>query len=325
MTRRNGGDPPRDRAFVRRCLRPLVVVALLAAVCAASAAGAGGSALPPGEWIVFASDRDGDSELFAMHPDGTGRRRVTRNRVEDFFPVVSPDGAKIAFVSSRSGDDDIYAMNRDGTGLRPLTRNGTTADGAPIQDEAPSWSPDGRLIAFASNRAGQFEIYVMRADGTHVRRLTRTGPQVTDTIPAWSPDGRLIAFASDRVSPFNTEIYVMRPDGGGLRRLTVTGGADGVLGDDSMPSWSPDGSQIAFVSNRDQQNEIYVMAADGSDQRRVLSRIGTDDFLPRFSPDGTHLVFWSVAFDVEPALYTSGADGSDPRRIQAGSDGFWTG
>lgn len=282
--------------------------------------------LPPGgQWIVFASPRDGDSELYAIRPDGSDLRRLTSNRTEDFFPVLSPDGTKIAFVSSRDGDDDIYVMNRDGSRLRQLTRNSLTKDGAPIQDEAPSWSPDGKRIAFASNRLGQFELYVMAASGTGVRRLTRTGAQVTDTIPAWSPDGKLIAFASDRVSPFNTEIYVIRPDRTGLKRLTFTGGSDGEFGDDSMPAWSRDGSRIAFVSNRDQQNEIYVMAADGSGQRRVLSRPGTDDLLPRFSPDGTRLVFWSTAFEVEPALFTTGVDGSDPRRLEEGADGFWTG
>jgi Tol biopolymer transport system component len=285
---------------------------------------ADGNPPPAGEWVVFASDRDGDSELYAVKPDGTGLRRLTRNRVEDFYPAVSPDGTRIAFVSSRSGDDDVYVMNLDGSGLRALTSNSTTPGGLPIQDEAPSWSPDGRRLAFASNRAdGQFEIFLMRANGTGVRRLTRTGRQVTDTIPAWSPDGSLIAFASDRVSPFNTEIYVIRPDGTGLRRLTDTGGSDGVLGDDSMPAWSPDGTQIAFASNRDQQSELYVMNADGSRQRRVLARPSRDDLLPRWSPDGTRLVFASFGFEAAPELFTVGLDGGELVALTSGTDPSW--
>lgn len=302
----------------------LVCLAAVLAAGASARAAAVGAPPPGGEWIVFASDRDGDSELYAVRPDGTGLRRLTRNRVDDFYPAISPDGKRIAFVSSRSGDDDLYVMNLDGSGLRALTRNSATPAGLSIQDEAPSWSPDGRRIAFASNRAaGQFEIFTMRANGTNVHRLTRTGRQVTDTIPAWSPDGSLIAFASDRVSPFNSEIYVVEPDGTGLRRLTFTAGGDGVLGDDSMPAWSPDGSRIAFVSNRDQQNEIYVMDADGSDQRRVLARPSRDDLFPRWSPDGTRLVFASSGLEVGPDLVVVGLDGSGLASLTDGTDPSW--
>jgi Tol biopolymer transport system component len=299
----------------------VVAVALLSALTA-SARPVGG--LPGGEWVVFTSSRDGDSELYAIRPDGSGLRRLTRNSVDAFYPSVSPDGTRIAFVSSRDGDDDIYVMQRDGTGLRRLTSNGSMPGGGPVNDEAPAWSPDGTGIAFASNRTGQFELYVMGVDSRRVRRLTRNGPQVLDTAPAWSPDGRTIAFGSDRVSPFNTEIFTIRPSGDGTRRLTFTGGSDGVLGDDTLPSWSPGGDVIAFTSNRDQQNEVYVMRADGSDQRRLLEREGTDDLAPRFSPDGTLLVFTSHGPGARAEVWVVAIDGSGARRLTEGSDGAFS-
>ena len=138
-------------------------------------------------------------------------------------------------------------MNADGSGVTRLTDN--DAD-----DWSPAWSPDGRRIAFDSNRDGDFEIYVMNADGSGVTRLTDN--DADDWSPAWSPDGRRIAFDSDRDGDF--EIYVMNADGSGVTRLTDNDA------DDWSPAWSPDGRRIAFDSNRDGDFEIYVMNADGS-------------------------------------------------------------
>jgi len=139
---------------------------------------------------------------------------------------------------------DVYSMNPDGTGITRLT-NSSAFDG-----EA-RWSPDGKRIAFASNRdkAGG-DIYVMNADGSHVTRLT-SDPGFFEE-PTWSKDGKQIAFVSTRdaadPTAFNTadyEIYVMNEDGTNIVRLTNNSVADG------QPAWSADGRQIAFVSARD--------------------------------------------------------------------------
>ena len=115
-------------------------------------------------------------------------------------------------------------MNADGSGLRNLTPK----PWAP--DAAPAWSPDGRKIAFASERDGNSEVYVMNADGSGQRNLTRN--PALDGDPAWSPDGRNIAFRSTRDG--NTEIYVMNADGSGQRNLSHNPKAfDGSL------AWSP--------------------------------------------------------------------------------------
>ena len=133
-------------------------------------------------------------------------------------------------------------------------------------DWFPAWSPDGTQIAFDSDRDGNWEIYVMAADGSQPTRLTRNS--AWDWFPAWSPDGTQIAFQSDRDG--NHEIYVMAADGSQPTRLTRNSASDW------SPAWSPDGTQIAFLSDRDGNDEIYVMAADGSQPTRLTRNSGSD-------------------------------------------------
>ena len=133
----------------------------------------------------------------------------------------APNG-KIAYGTD-TGSREIYAVHSDGSGEQNLTRN-------PGSDVEPAWSPDGREIAFASDRDDNDEIYVMNADGSGPRRLTEN--PAGDVCPTWSPDGRRIAFVSDRDG--DREIYVMNADGSGHRNLTRNRHAE-----DTVPAWSP--------------------------------------------------------------------------------------
>ena len=150
------------------------------------------------------------------------------------------------------------------------------------EDRHPNWSPDGRRIVFESNRDGNYEIYVMNADGSGVTRLTDNDDE--DYSPDWSPDGRRIAFESDRDG--NYEIYVMNADGSGVTRLTDNDD------EDYSPDWSPDGRRIAYHSDRDGNDEIYVMDADGSRITR-LTEYNRDDRHPAWSPDGRLIAYQS--------------------------------
>jgi TolB protein len=188
-----------------------------------------------GRKVVFVTGRDGDFELFVVNADGTGEHRLTRNDVRDNEPVWSPDGRKIAYVS----DSQLNVMNANGTGQRRLTFNGGRI-------VAPSWSPDGRRIVFERRLGWQddadrytctgcgqalvFEVWVINADGSAPRRLTKKGGD--NSAPAWSPDRRKIAFVSERDG--NAEIYLMNPDGSGQRNLTRTRGWS-----EHSLTWSP--------------------------------------------------------------------------------------
>ncbi|NIN72604.1 MAG: hypothetical protein GTO46_11925 [Gemmatimonadetes bacterium] len=189
------------------------------------------------------------------------------NRVGLFLAlalVVSASGQGspprgILFVSQRPPEhegEEIYIINPDGTGERRLTYSG---DGK--NSNIPQWSPDGTLIAFASNREdndGRSSIYVMDGDGANVRRLTQVGSR--DYFPRWSPDGTKIAFMSSRDG--DAEIYLMSPDGSDLQKLTDNEAFDAAF------SWSPDG-RLVLTSERDGTAMIYIMDSDGSDVRAI--------------------------------------------------------
>ena len=246
--------------------------------------------------------------IYTAREDGSALRRITRGAQ----PAYSPDGRRIAFVRL----DRIYVASADGRNERRLT-NGPG-------DTWPAWSPDGKRIAFTSRRTGEFEVYVMNADGTGVKRLTfRKRRDEGAHSPAWSPDGRLIAFASNRPTLFNPEIYVMRLDGTGVKRLTYTRGSDAEFGDDGFPSWAPNAKAIVFSSNRTQDGAMWTMQPTGRGQRLLHNIKGTDEWYPRVSPDGRRIAFQRTFADGVDEVWVMAANGTGARRIGLGGDPTW--
>ena len=270
---------------------------------------------------VFTSDRDGDTEIYTRGVKGSPTK-LTNNDTDDYGAVWSPDGTKLAFVSTRDGDREVFVMNAAGKDVRQLTHNRTTADGAPVSDQAPAWSPDGKQIVFVSTRdGGEPEVYRMYAYGSDQVRLTTTEPYVSDHTPSWSPDGQHIVFSSDRVSYENYEIYRMRADGSQVTRLTTT--EEGV--DDNAPEYSPDGNRIVFSSTRaGHQHDLFTMRPDGTDVRRLGGDPTLDDVFPHWTHDGAKVLFqtFSGAEGVPSEdIWTVDGDGTDRRRLSTSSRG----
>lgn len=256
---------------------PVVAALALAAGVPAWSPPAYAAAVTNGR-IAFVSDRDGNQEIYAMNPDGTGLKNLTNNPSSDFDPAWSPDGTRLAFTSNRDGFNQIYVMAADGSGVTRLSNGGDGSN--------PTWSPDGTKIAFTTVRDGtatNSEIYVMEvAKPTNLARLT-TDVQ-TDTQPAWSPDGTKIAFVSNRTGSW--KMFVMNAADGSSQTQLMMG-----PGNEGYPSWSPDGTKIAFTTDRDGNREVYVVTSTAPAQN--LTNNPADDETPSWSPDGTKIAFTS--------------------------------
>jgi Tol biopolymer transport system component len=228
---------------------------------------------PDGTRIAFGSALGGKSVINLINVDGSGLRSLTDNRLSyDGEPAWSPDASKIAFVRgydpTRGGvanfsscGSEIYVVDVDGPGDEiNLTQGYGGTD--------PSWSPDGKRLAFASNRDDNFDIYAVSWEGGEVEQLTRT--ESDEGEPAWSPDGQTIAFARGYVRhnfdcgfahtgfgdpPLSNgpDVYMMPSDGGEPLRLTETE-------NNFDPAWSPDGASLAFVSFRGGESQILAIS-----------------------------------------------------------------
>jgi len=239
--------------------------------------------------IGFISDRSGGSELWIMDWDGDNPKQLTKHGAIALAPIWSPDGRQMVFTSFLRGTPALFVLTPHEGYLRLVWDKGGVNSSA-------TFSPDGKKIAFASSVDGNTDIYSMPVDGDTPRRLTTA--RGIDTQPSWAPNGRQIAFTSTRSG--SPQIYLMDADGSNVRRLTFDGGFhdeatwanDGTRlacttkvgnrfqiatidtitseqtvipgpGNNESPCFSPDGSMLAFASDRTGSPQIFITDADG--------------------------------------------------------------
>ncbi len=218
-------------------------------------------------WAVYDSYK-----IYTARMDGSELRLLTDAPGYNAEATISRDGKKIVFTSSRDGDLDIYSMNADGSRVKRLTSE-LGYDGGPF------YSPDGSKIVYRAYhpqtpqeiaeykallakhliQPGNFELWVMDADGSHKRQITHNG--AANFAPFWHPDGKRIIFASnmaDPKNPRNFDLYLINADGTGLQRITYDPEFD------AFPRFTSDGKKLVWASNRNgkQPHETNIFLAD---------------------------------------------------------------
>lgn len=286
-----------------RAAATLVASALLAGTALAAPAGA----TTPGTngRIAFSSQED----LWSVQPDGSGLLRLTTTPdVEEAQASYSPDGRYVAFRKRPAPGTafQIYVMDASGANVRRISQS-------TFNETQPGWSPDGTRIVYrrGDRNVANADVWVMRADGSGAHALI-TSAGADERYPGFSPDGRRLAFSSSRDGG-QYEVYVSRADGTSPVRLTHDPGYD------SAPSWSPDGTRIAFergsVLDADATKDIWTMTSTGARQRRLTTTAGVDEG-PSFSPDGRWIAFTSGR-DGNYEAYRMRADGTQQTRVIA--------
>ena len=236
---------------------------------------------PVSEKIVITSYPDGFvAENINLLDVQTGKQRRLTNSIHPVaYPRWSPNGSQIAYLSTKTPEpplptSSIWRVKADGTDPEALV----TDDG---NNRSPRYSPDGKWIAFQSNRNSNADIYALNLESREVTRLTTHLGD--DSYPDWSPDGERLAFVSNRDG--NPDIFTMTVNRQQLTNLTRNGLSE------YHPTWSPDGEKIAFTRwMGDASSRIYVIDSNGENEVELVSLPFDNDF-PAWSPLGNKIAF----------------------------------
>ena len=234
--------------------------------------------------IAFASQRDGNWEIYTADGDGGRQTRVTKAEPQDRFPLWSPDGSRIAYGSQAGDRWDLWVINADGTNPKILARD-IVAKGH------RQWSHDGTRIVFAADVGGDREILTVDVASGRLGRLTTSAGE--DADPSWSPSDSLIVFSSKRSG--DGDIFVMRPDGTRQQQLTTNDVPD------VSPQWSPDGARIAYISGQVAERDVFVVhARDARVERLTTGAQATSDGA-KWSSSGLYLAVQTstAGYDIE--------------------------
>jgi Tol biopolymer transport system component len=235
--------------------------------------------------LAFQTDRDGNPEIYTWEITERKANRITNNGVVDANPAYSPDGRFIAFNTASDGQQDIFVGDA-------VTGVGTLVTNNPANDTYPVWSADGQRIAFVSDRGDTPSIFVMDRGGSNVIRVT--GDEGVDSSPSWSGTADELVFSSDRSGTrdlYRLDVASCQPaEDGAVSVCTITSlTADAFNNFD--PHFSPDGQQVAFVSDREGGQSLYLMSVRNNRITRLTE--GTVDSNPKWSGEGGRLVFTS--------------------------------
>ena len=249
--------------------------------------------------IAFSLDRRGNRDIYIIDDNGKNLRRLTDHPASDRLPAWLPDGRHIAFNSDRARGNHLYIMDLAGKNIKRVADD----------NGRPAISPDGQWIA--QTVAGF--LLLVDIDGRKRKEIRWGRPQGATNMAAWSPDGKRLAFTI-RIPKVMNDIYVIDITGDNLRRLTDHPWQD------LYPAWSPDGQWIAFWSNRDGGNAIYLMEADGTNPKRLANGRS-----PEWSPDGQHIAFVSRQEDIEGIFIMDKAGENIRLLVEGGDNPAWFG
>jgi len=279
---------------------------------------------------MLASTEHSNVDISVVDQDGSNVRQLTSNGAQNIFPAWSPDDTHIVFSSGGYGKPfQIAVMDAaDGSNLHILTSVSTPDNAGPAYT-SPTWSPDGRYIAFIASDSGKktTQIDIMNADGSETHALTPTfdinkitAGGLQGPILSWSPDGKQIAFTavssfSAQGIPLTMQIYLINADGSNLHVLNSNG---------AFPAWSPDGKHIAFNDSNifypgTSVGAIYVVNTDSGSVHKLAS----NGVFPAWSPDGQQIAFVSSADSnwKTGQIFVMDMDGGNVRQLTSAASG----